>query len=463
MVDVEVSQERPDQGVELALRTGGRLLAHRAAQYGLAFLAGIIITRELGPSGRAGYALPLALSSTVWITTHLSIEAAAQRLLGRREATLREVAGLLAAATLGISVVGVAVTIVVGMLVRTALLGGVPPVSVVIAALTIPFSVAGQLSAALLFRLGALRAYGLIVAASGALQLALAISLAAAWHIDSRIALLIALAVIAATGIGLCAVLARHIGASALVPRASRALARSAFGAGLKLHASSLALYLNLKLDLLLVSALTNPHQTGLYSLSASLAELVFVATSTVSLSALQTQVEADEAHAAEYTVSFTRQTLALSVVIAALAAAGGFPFIVLAYGSTWIPSVAPFAVLTLAAVGLGVEMPTRNLLIRIARPLTISAAAIAALAINVGANLALIPQIGIMGSALASVLSYWVAALLMVWLVRRATQIPMRRTLTWPGSDEPIRELISLAFARRRGRGRQAAGAREP
>src|SRR5947209_8113517 len=96
MFDEQVKQERPEEGIEVALRSGGRLLAHRAAQYGLAFLAGIIITRELGPSGRAGYALPLALSSTVWIATHLSIEAAAQRLLGRREATLREVARLLA-------------------------------------------------------------------------------------------------------------------------------------------------------------------------------------------------------------------------------------------------------------------------------------------------------------------------------------------------------------------------------
>jgi O-antigen/teichoic acid export membrane protein len=452
----------PGQDIEAALRSGGRLLAHRAAQYGLAFLSGIIITRALGPSGRAGYALPLALSATVWVALNLSIELAVQRLLGRRQATLREVAGFLAAATVAISALAVPIAVVVGMLVRTELLASVPPLNIVLAALTIPFTLIGQMAAALLFRLGALRAYGWIVAASGALQLGLAISLALAWHIDSSVALAITLIVIAATGIALCVVLTRYTGASALAPRTSRALARTALGAGLKLHASSLALYLNLKIDLLLVSAMTNPHQTGLYSLSAALAELVFVATSTVSLSALQTQVEAEEEAAAEYTVSFTRQTLALSVVIAAVAAAGSYPFVVLAYGSAWIASVAPFAVLTLAAIGLGVESPARNLLIRIGQPAVISAAAIVGLVVNIAANLVLIPRIGIMGAAVASVLSYWVAAFLMVWLVRRATEIPMRRSLSWPGPDEPIRRVFKLAVARLSRRGLQSSGARE-
>src|SRR5947208_4591042 len=93
MSDPPIPETAPEEGVEMALRSGGRLLAHRTAQYGLAFLSGIIITRQLGPTGRAGYALPLALTAIVWVVLHLSIEAAAQRLLGRREATLGEVAG----------------------------------------------------------------------------------------------------------------------------------------------------------------------------------------------------------------------------------------------------------------------------------------------------------------------------------------------------------------------------------
>lgn len=445
------------RGVERALKRSGPLLALRTTQYGLAFLASVIVTRVLGPSGRAEYALPLAFTGTVLVAVHLSIELSAQRLLGRREATLKEMAGFLSAATIVMSAVAVPLAIAIGMAVRDRLLSGATPESVVLASLTIPFSLAGQMAAALLFRIGALRAYGVIAAASGALQLALVISFSVVSHIKPETALLITLIVVAATAVTLCVALARHTGHGALLPRTSRRLARAALAAGLSLHASSIALFLNLQIDLLLVSALTDSHQSGIYSLSATLATLLFVATTTIGLSALQTQTDADESEAAEYTVDFTRQTFGLSIVFAAVAAAGAYPFILVAYGSKWLPSVAPFAALTVASVGIGVEGPARNLLIRIGRPATISKAAIAALAVNVALNLALIPSIGIMGAAIASVASYWCAALLMVWLVQRETGIPMRHVLAWPRHGDPLNRLVSPAGTMLIDRGRKA------
>src|SRR2546421_12259463 len=103
MAEAPIEQKRPAPGVEQALLSGGRLLMHRAAQYGLAFLAGIIITRALGPAGRAGYSLPLALTGSVWGATPPSIQAASQRPPGPRQATLHQVGGVLAAAPIGIS------------------------------------------------------------------------------------------------------------------------------------------------------------------------------------------------------------------------------------------------------------------------------------------------------------------------------------------------------------------------
>ncbi len=43
-------------------------LGLRIAQYALLFVATIIITRKLGPVGRAQYALPLAVSGGVWVS-----------------------------------------------------------------------------------------------------------------------------------------------------------------------------------------------------------------------------------------------------------------------------------------------------------------------------------------------------------------------------------------------------------
>jgi stage V sporulation protein B len=435
--------------VESALKRSGHLLVLRCAQYGLAFLGGVIVTRQLGPSGRAQYALPLTLAGVAWVIVHLSIEGSVQRLLARREATLREVTGLLSATTIVMSALAVPLTIGLGLALRHDLLADAPAACIVIAAATIPFSLAGQMAAALLFQLGKLRAYGFIVAASGGLQLTLAATIALLSHISPRTALLIALAVIAATAFALCTALAAELGAGALVPRTSWPLARSALRIGLRLHASSIALFLNLQIDLLLVSAFTNAHDTGIYSLAATLAAMVFVATSTVALAALQTQTDASADVASEYTAELTRQTLALSTILAIVASVGSYPFILVAYGSDWLPSVVPFVVLTAAAVGLGVEAPVRNLLIRVGRPSAISKAAIAALAVNVALNCALIPLVGIVGAALASVASYWCAALLMARLVQRETGIKVREIVAWPKKNEAFTRLVAFARGR--------------
>lgn len=442
--------ERRDAGtvIEDVLRRSGRLLVLRAGQYGLAFLGTVIITRELGPTGRAAYALPLALTAIVVIVVHLSIESSAVRLLGRREATLAEIAGFFSAATLVMSAIAVPAAIGIGLAVRTDLLAGATTAGVVLAALTTPFALAGQMAAALLFQLGALRAYGVIVAASGGLQLALAVVFAIAGRIGSELALLITMIVMATSAIVMSAAVARHAGWRALAPRTSRRVAGAALAAGLRMHAASIALFLNLQVDLVLLGALVDPREVGLYSLAATLAALVFVATSTMALAGLQIQTQSDEPQAVEYTAQLTRQALAVSTFLAVVAAACAYPFVAVAYGSAWLASVPPFVVLTLAAIALGVEGPARNLLMRLDRPTTISAAAIVALAVNVALNLVLIPRAGIMGAALASVGSYWCAALLMVWLVRRRTGVPMSEILAWPRRDEPMRRPASTAAA---------------
>ena len=98
------------------------------------------------------------------------------------------------------------------------------------------------------------------------------------------------------------------------------------------------------------------------------------------------------------------------------------------------------------AVVALAVEGPARDLLIRIAPPLAISAASIAGLALNVGLNFAAVPALGISGASLASVLSYWLAGGLMLYLLSRYGDVPMRRALRLPA---PRRRPATPAFAR--------------
>jgi len=437
---------RADQGgpdgaeaLDRTFKEGGRLLVLRCTQYLLAFISGLVVARALGPVGRAEYILPLTLATSIWVVVHLSLEAAAARMLARREASVVDLGRLLSAATLALGALGAMVTVLVGLRVQGGLLGGASDATVILAAATIPFTLAGQMAAALLLRIGGLRAFGWISAASGALQLLLVGALELGVGLSPEVTIAVSLVTIAATGLSLPAALAAKVGWRALVPALPRGLAGRALRTGAALHLSSIALFLNLRIDLLLVSALDTTEAAGLYSLATMLAEVVFLLTWTLALSALATQTSASPAVAARYTADFIRQSVVVAAGFALVTCLGAYPLVRIVYGSEWSGAVAPLLILSVGAVALAIEAPARGMLLRIARPRAVSLAALAALAVNVGANLALIPVLGIAGSAIASVLSYWCAAALMLGMLVRRTDVRTRDVLSLPRGDDLV------------------------
>jgi O-antigen/teichoic acid export membrane protein len=217
---------------------------------------------------------------------------------------------------------------------------------------------------------------------------------------------------------------------------------------GVRLHLSSISAFLNLRIDLLLVGALIAEREAGLYSLSVSLAEIVFALTYSLTIGMLHRQTEATESVAVEYTLDFTRQNFALSIALAGIAAAVSYPAIVLVYGADWQGSVLPFAILALAVTALAIEGPMRDLLVRIGNPWLVSAASTVALVANVALNLVLIPQIGIAGAAVASLASYWLAAILMMLLVSRTAHVRATSVLDRPREGDIVRTLPALVVA---------------
>lgn len=438
-----VSLTEPEALVSSTLGGGGRLLGFRAVQFVFLFLISLVATRALGPDGRGQYALALNLATMVWVVSHLSVEQSVARMMARREASLAELCRLSSFFALTLGLFGLVATLAIGLVWRDALLGGAAPVTVVLAAATIPFTLFGQMATALLLRLGALRPYGWIIAVGAIVQFALILALALGAGLNPQLAMLAALLTIAAVSIAMVAVLGRRVGARALLPLTEWRLVRLALATGIRLQPSSIALWLNLKIDLFLVGLLASTREAGFYSLSASLADIVFTAVSTVALAALETQTHAEEEQAASYTVDFISQNIGVAALLGSAAALISYPFIVFVYGAEWEPSVLPFALLMPAVVALAIEEPARGLLVRIAPPLVISAAAAAGLALNVALNFALIPAIGISGASLASLVSYWLAGLLMLYLVSRYGGMPMRRALRFPRRHDPLPRLL--------------------
>jgi len=429
---IPASLDEPEALIS-SLEGGGRLLGFRAVQFLFLFGLNLVATRALGPSGRGQYALALNLATVVWVISHFSAEQSIARMLARREASAEELSRLGSFFTLTLGLLGTGLAVALGLSLRDQLLGGAAPVTVVLAAATIPFTLAGQLATALLLRLGALRPYGWIIAAGAVLQFALVLAVETGSGLSPATAMAAALATIALTAVALAAVLQRRLGSRALLPQMRGDLVRSALHIGVRLQPSSIALWLNLKIDLLLVGLLASAHEAGLYSLSANLADIVFVSVSTIGLAALERQTAAGTRAAISFTSRFIGQNLLLAGALGLAGAAVSYPFIVLVYGAAWEGSVLPFALLMPAVVALAVEGPARNMLMRIAPPLSISAASTIGVILNIALNFALVPTIGIAGASIASVVSYWVAGVLMVALLSRYGGVPMKRAVLPP------------------------------
>jgi O-antigen/teichoic acid export membrane protein len=423
--------------------SGGRLLGFRAVQFGFLFLLSLIATRALGPEGRGQYALALNLATMVWVVSHLSIEQSVARMMGRREATLEELCRLASFSALALGLIGLAATLAIGLLTRDTLLGGANATTVILAAATIPFTLIGQMATALLLRMGMLHPYGWTIAVAAIFQFLLVAGLELGVGLSPQLTMLAALMAIAGVALALTVVLARRVGIGALSPVVEPRLIRAALHIGIRLQPSSIALWLNLKIDLFLVGLLATTDEAGLYSLSASLADIVFTAVSTIALAALEAQTHAEEETAASYTLDFIGQNVAVAVLLGLAAALVSYPFIVFVYGAEWEPSVLPFVLLMPAVIALAIEEPARGLLIRIAPPLVISAAAAAGLVLNVALNFALVPALGISGASLASVASYWLAGILMLYLLSRYANVPMRDAIRLPRRDDALPRLL--------------------
>lgn len=418
-------------------------LPWRVAQYALLFGSALVVTRTLGPVGRAQYALPLALAGGIWVLTHLTLEIAAGRLLARREARLEQVVPALSLSVIFLSVIGVSVAVVVGLTQRDTLLANATGAMVVLAALTIPFLLLSQMAGQMLIVLGKLRAQGIAAALAAVLQFCLVIGLAVSGNLTPESALVAVLAGFATTGLLMAALLARHTGLRTLLPTPDLSILQPLVRTGAMLHPASVAIQLAPRLTLILVAAFLTPHAAGLYSLSLVLADSMLLASQALSMSAVHRQFSGEEPDAVHFTLDFIRQSLLLTIGVVIVVAPLAYPLVVGFYGSDFAGATLPFVILLLATAATAVEAPCRVLLVRIASPWLISGLVCASLALNALLTIVLIQFLSISGAALASVVAYWLLAVAMLLVVQRRSGHSISFIFGRPTRDDELFGLI--------------------
>jgi O-antigen/teichoic acid export membrane protein len=198
---------------------------------------------------------------------------------------------------------------------------------------------------------------------------------------------------------------------------------REIFGYGFRVYGGSLTTFFSYRVDAYLIAGLlADPSEPlGYYSMAVGLAEMVFFFPNAVATLFFPHIASLPREDADRQVPMVARVTLLITTAFALIMVPGAIVMILILLPA-FEPSILPFLILLPGVVALSVAKVVGGYIGGIGRPGVNSWVSIVSLAVNVAANLVLIPPFGIVGAAAASLASYSFSALLITAIAARAT-----------------------------------------
>lgn len=425
-------------GLASATSTGMRVTGIWILSYLAGFVATALISRALGPAGRGLYAYPAALLGIMVALGHIGLEFAQVYLAGQG----RDLRRMWADATVVSVVLGAlcAAGLAIVIVIDPSASGGLP-----LSWLAVP---AGLTPVALmnLFWASLLQLDGRLVRAAqaswiGAALQAVAVAVLFSLHQLSPFRVLLLLWLMNGSTWLLLLLACRRAGLVTL--RIDPALLRQSVAFGVKAYAAQSTFYLIIRADQVLVPGYVGYRQLGLYSVAATVAQLLWLLTDPLAAALVPHQVRASPGEVHRLSFAMVWRSLWVSLV-AAIGAWVLAPFAVpIVYGPGFVGAVPALRLLLPGIVALAATKPLRALLLKQGRAVALSVLGFGALCLNVALNVVLLPRIGILGSSIASTICYALLALSFVILARRKASARVR-------DDGPLRVAFIVGVSNR-------------
>lgn len=196
---------------------------------------------------------------------------------------------------------------------------------------------------------------------------------------------------------------------------------------------------LNYRLDMLLVAFFIDAAAVGYYSVAVGLAEALWYFPAAVGVVILARTPGLSAEEADKSTPIVCRNTLFLTLGAGVLLFALGKYIISLFFGSAFLPAVQSLWILLPGIVALSIFRVLANEMAGRGKPIILTIAAAASLAVNIPLNLLLIPKMGISGAALASTISYTFTAIVVLIAFVRISKNSWSETLILKRQDLKI------------------------
>lgn len=211
---------------------------------------------------------------------------------------------------------------------------------------------------------------------------------------------------------------------------------RKLIGYGARGHFEGVFRFLLLRQDFLLVGLLLGAEPLGYYAMASSAAELMLVMPEALTTPLLSFFMGPDAARNKAVTPLALRLTNSIMLLGAIALLLFGYWLIVLLFGQAYASAYEPMIFLLPGIIGLSFCSIIRLDLLGKNRPGAVSIVAACACAVNLVANLLLIPRLGLVGAAISSSVAYLLAAVLLFRLYRQTH--PVHWTLVcWLQRDD--------------------------
>jgi O-antigen/teichoic acid export membrane protein len=400
---VAVSQGASASGAASYIQGVVGTFAARVFLVGLGATTSILVARSLGPEGRGAFAVAAAITAIGVQVTNLGLHTSNTYLLSTHRAALGSlvVNSLLVSLLLGIAF-GLACVVVF-----TVWPGLVPlqPALLALALIGVPIGLGYLLLQNLVLGLQRLRAFNGLEVLTRVLGLALISTaiVASAIRVDVLLA-----ASVTASAIGLLAAIAILVRGDAVsAKRVDLSLLAKGVPYGFKAYLAALCSFLVLRIDLLLVEHELGSAAAGQYSIAVALGDLVYllpvVAATVLFPRLLSLAYEQRRAEAMRVVRGVAVVMLGACLVAAVFAS----PAIEIMYGTEYKPAVAPFLWLLPAIFVLSLNTIYMNYFASIGMPLIAVVSPASAALANVALNLLLLPDLGLIGASISSVIAY--------------------------------------------------------
>jgi O-antigen/teichoic acid export membrane protein len=207
-----------------------------------------------------------------------------------------------------------------------------------------------------------------------------------------------------------------------IAPRFDAAFSRRALGFGVRGQVGNVLQFLGVRLDLLIVPALVDLRAAGIYVVAVRTADVVGQVATAVSALVFPRVAGHDDARSTIFTERATRITLVAVALPALVIAIGAEPILRLLFGAVYAEGTDALIILLVGMVPLSLTRLIAADLKGRGRPGLVSWASLLSAVATVVLDLALVPVLGIVGAAVASLIAYGAGAVAILVLYRSVT-----------------------------------------